>query len=120
MRICSVMEGRLAAFRCEKGIAARLDGKYPAESLTGNRKRARVKMPREPHVNGHGVKKRGLSNERACVLCGVNELGDCFCRLVGRGKATVDEVRAGIAGVDLRGAVAGTDKPDSYCRAADY
>lgn len=114
MRVCSVMESRLAPFRCSPGTSVQIDEKYPSESLTGNRDRARVKMPREPHANGHGVAKRGLSKLKACVLTGVNDLGDCFCRLVGRGKAGNDEVSAGIEGIPLAGAVVSTDDLRSY------
>ena len=114
MRVCSVMGSVLAPFRCSPGTSVQVDEKYPNESLSGNRERARVKMPREAHANGHGVSRRGLSKEKACVLTGVNDLGDCFCRLVGRGKAGRDQVRAGIAGVLLAGAVVSTDLLGSY------
>lgn len=112
MRACSVMESRLAPFRCDEGTSVQVDEKYPNESLSGNRDRARARMPREPHANGHGVTTKGLSGLKACVPAGVNDLGDCFCRLVGRGKAGKDEVRAGIAGVPLAGAVVSTDGLD--------
>jgi transposase-like protein len=79
MRVCSVMESRLAPFRCDRGTSVQIDEKYPNESLSGHRGRARVKMPRAPHENGHGVRLRGISGEKACVLTGVNDLGDCFC-----------------------------------------
>lgn len=114
MRVCSVMESRLAPFRCDPGTSVQIDEKYPNESLKGNRARARVKMPREPHANGHGVTVGGLSRLKACVLTGVNDLGDCFLRLVGRGKAGSAQVEAGIAGVPLAGAVVSTDLLRSY------
>ena len=114
MRVCSVMESRLAPFRCDRGTSVQIDEKYPNESLSGNRERARVKMPRAPHVNGHGVRLRGISCEKACVLTGVNDLGDCFCRLVGRGKAGIAQVRDGIEGIALAGAVVSTDELSSY------
>lgn len=114
MRVLSVMASRLAPFRCDPGTSARIDEKRPNESLSGNRDRARVKMPRAPHANGHGVTKRGLSKEKACVLTGASDLGDCFCRLVGRGKAGSEQVRAGIGGVPLAGATVSTDLLASY------
>lgn len=113
MRVCSVMGSRLAPFRCSPGTSVQIDEKYPNESLTGNRDRARVKMPREPHANGHGVSTPGLSRLKACVLTGVNDLGDCFCRLVGRGKAGCAQVGAGIEGITLAGAVVSTDELSS-------
>ena len=114
MRVCSVMESRLAPFRCDRGTSVQIDEKYPNESLSGHRGRARVKMPRAPHENGHGVRLRGISGEKACVLTGVNDLGDCFCRLVGRGRPGTAQVRAGIEGVALAGAVVSTDELGSY------
>ena len=114
MRVCSVMESRLAPFRCSPGTSVQIDEKYPNESLSGNRDRARVRMPREPHANGHGVNVRGISKLKACVLAGVNDLGDCFCRLVGRGRAGCEQVRSGIEGVPLAGAVVSTDELSSY------
>ena len=114
MRACSVMGSRLAPFRCDPGTSVQIDEKYPNESLKGNRDRARVKMPREPHANGHGVRRHGLSKLKACVLTGVNDLGDCFCRLVGRGRPGRAGVEAGIAGVPLAGAVVSTDGLNAY------
>ena len=116
MRACSAMEARLAPFRCAPGTAVQIDEKYLNESLGGNRDRARTKMPRAAHVNGHGVTKRGISGEKACVVTGVNELGDCFCRLVGRGRAGVEQIKAGIEGVPLDGAAVSTDMLSAYVR----
>ena len=116
VRVCSVMESRLAPFRCDRGTSAQIDEKYPNESLSGNRDRSRAKVPREPHVNGHGVTKRGLSKLKACMLAGVNDLGDCLCRLAGRGRAGRAQVEAGIKGVPPAGAVVSTDDLSSYVR----
>ena len=57
------------------------------ESLSGDRSRPGAEpMPREPRAHGGGVRLHGLSGEKVCVVCGANDLGDCFCELAGRGR----------------------------------
>ena len=114
MRVCDVMRSRTAPFRCDEGTGVQIDEKRLNESLSGNRALARVGMPRPPRRDGHGVTTYGLSKEKACVVTGVNELGDCFCRLVGRGKPGRDQVRAAIEGVPLAGASVSTDWCSAY------
>ena len=114
MRVCEVMRNVLAPFRGGTGLSVQIDEKYLNESFAGNRSRARVKMPRGPHASGSSVHKRGLSKLKACVVTLVNDLGDCACEVVGRGKPSKDEVRAGIAGSDLSGSTVTTDLLASY------
>ena len=71
-------------------------------------------MPREAHASGNSVRKRGLSKLKVCVVTLVNDLGDCACEAVGRGRPTKGEVRAGIAGADLAGSEVTTDSLSSY------
>lgn len=108
MRVCEVMRNALAPFRGGAGLSVQMDEKYLNESFAGNRDRARVKMPREAHASGNSVRKRGLSKLKVCVFTLVNDLGDCACGVVGRGRPSKDEVAAGIAGADLAGSSATT------------
>ena len=71
-------------------------------------------MPREAHANGNSVHRRGLSKLKACVVTLVNDLGDCACEVVGRGKPTRGEVERGIGGCDLGGSTVTTDSLASY------
>ena len=114
MRVCEVMRNVLAPFRGGVGLSVQIDEKYLSESFCGNRDRARVKMPRQAHANGNSVHKRGLSKLKACVVTLVNDLGDCACEVVGRGKPTRGEVKAGIEGCDLEGSTVTTDSLASY------
>ena len=114
MRVCEVMRNVLAPFRGGDGLSVQIDEKYLSESLCGNRDRARVGMPREAHANGSSVHKRGLSKLKVCVVTLVNDLGDCACEAVGRGKPSKEEVRAGIRGADLSGSSVTTDSLASY------
>ena len=114
MRVCEVMRNVLAPFRGGDGLSVQIDEKYLSESFCGNRGRARVKMPREAHASGNSVRRRGLSKLKACVVTLVNDLGDCACEVVGRGKPTRGEVERGIGGCDLGGSTVTTDSLASY------
>ena len=81
MRACEVMRSRLTGMR--EGHAMQVDGMFLNESLSGDRSRPGAgPMPREPRAHGGGVRLHGLSGEKVCVVCGANDLGDCFCELV--------------------------------------
>ena len=73
-------------------------------------------MPREAHRNGHGVRSRGVSSLKVSVVTVVNDLGDCTAALAGRGRPSVDEVRAGVAPADVSGSAVSTDDLASYVR----
>ena len=104
MRVLEVMRSQLQPMRHGEGVSVQADELYLNESLSGNRGLARDPMPRRPHANGHGVSARGISSMKACVACVVNDLGDCTCTLVGRGRPGVEEVRAGLAPAEVGGA----------------
>lgn len=116
-RMCEVMASRLAAFRVEKGTSCQVDGTLLDENLSGNwGKSSTFEMPRKPHKNGKGVKIRGVSNLKVCVLCGVNDLGDVFCELSNRGRATSGDIGRALAGKIAEGSIVSTDKHKSYPR----
>lgn len=114
-RMCEVMASRLAAFRVERGTSCQVDGTLLDENLSGNWKKSSVfEMPRKPHKNGKGVKVRGISNLKICVLCGVNDLGDVFCELSNRGRATGEDIERVLSGKIAEGSIVSTDKHRSY------
>ena len=79
MRVCEVMGRRLLPLR---GESFEVDGTYFHGSLPGDHARSGwFGLGREPHRTGHDAGSAGLG-KKACVLCGVSELGDCFCELV--------------------------------------
>lgn len=74
MRVCEVMGRRLLPLR---GESFEVDGTYLHDSLPGDHSRSGwFELGREPHRTGHEADKG------TCVLCGVSELGDCFCEVV--------------------------------------
>lgn len=114
MRVPEVMRSQLQPMRHGEGVSAQADELYLNESLSGNRGRARDAMPREPHRNGHGVRSRGTSSLKVHVVTVVNDLGDCTARLAGRGRPTVDGVRAGLGPADVSGSDVATDDLQAY------
>ncbi|MGO5316117.1 IS1595 family transposase [Paraeggerthella hominis] len=91
MRVCEVMGRRLLPLR---GESFEVDGTYFHESLPGNHSRSPwFELPREAHRTGRDAGSEGLA-KKACVLCGVSELGDCFCELIdgAEDKASVSVV----------------------------
>ena len=118
MRICEVMKHNLMAFRVEVARPTEIDGMYLNESLCGNWNRSNsFSMPRPSHINGCGVKARGISNEKICVVCGVNDLGDCFCELTSRGRATAADLYDVLKGKVGNASIVLTDKHRSYIKA---
>ena len=116
-RMCEVMASRLAAFRVEKGTSCQVDGTFLNENLSGNWGRSSTfEMPRERHENGKGVKVRGISNLKVCVLCGATDLGDVFCELSNRGRATGGDIERVLSGKIAEGSIVSTDKHKSYPR----
>ena len=113
-RVLEVMRSQLQPMRHGEGVSAQADEPYLNESLSGSRDRARVAMPREPHRNGHGVRSRGISSLKVSVVTVVNDLGDCTAALAGRGRPSVDEVRAGVAPADVEGSEVSTDALAAY------
>lgn len=113
MRACEVMGRRLLPLR---GDSFEVDGTYLHESMPGNHSRSRwFDLGRRPHRTGHDAGSAGLA-KGVCVLCGVSELGDCFCELA----EAEDSADIGIVlGAKLpAGCSVATDGWRSYSRAA--
>ena len=85
IRLCEAMERCVPEFRHGASVSVEADGTCLTESLKGNRKRARLKMPREAHDSGHCVHERGISSGKVCIACAANSLGDCWLGICGRG-----------------------------------
>lgn len=118
MRVREVMSGTLQPAR--KGTF-HLDGTLVGDGLSGNHERSpMLEMPRRAHRNGRDGRRdrKGRSKEQVVVECGVNEYGDCFCEICGRGSAGAGEL-AGCPGAHVpEGSKVVTDGHPSYGFAA--
>lgn len=111
MRVCEVMAARTPEPRAG---TFHVDECLVRENLSGDRRRAFFPMPREPHRNGQDGRRgqRGRSRRSFCVVCGVNELGDCFCDLGPRGAIGAgDAGMAALARVPAGSVVVTDDNP---------
>lgn len=115
-RVCEVMRSRLQPFR--KCAACQVDGLVVEENLSGNHSRSvSFDMPRKRHRSGSDGHSRGISNEKVCVMTGVNEYGDEFAVLCCRGRESSKDVHAALEGLVSNDTEISTDMHKSYPRA---
>jgi transposase-like protein len=110
MRVCEVMasrtpEPRLGTFH--------VDAMLVRENLSGNLGRSRRGLPRGRHRNGRDGRSKARM-ERIAVVCGVNELGDCFCDASSRGAETSAGVLSSMCGRVPAGCTVVSDGSKSY------
>ena len=95
-----------------------LDGTVEADetffdvSYKGNHKN--FELPREPHKRGHSVRTKGLSSEKVCVPCAVNEAGFSYARPGKTGKVSSDCIRKIFEGIISPDAILCTDNEKAY------
>ena len=118
-RACEVIASRLEAFRPVGEV--QVDGKYFAESLTGNHSRpaghdgaGAFEMPRLRHRRGSDVHLRGISRLQICVVTGINELGDVVAQVCCRGQASEADMLGVLRGRAGAGATVKTDGKREY------
>ena len=99
MRLFEVMQAALGAFRYGPSVSCQKIGIYIGESLTGNRARPNIQMPREAHTHGHVVHCCGISNKKVCVECCAYDLGDEYAILCGRGRPEDGKLTDALSGI---------------------
>ena len=71
-------------------------------------------LPRKPHKRGHSIKTKGLSSEKVCVPCAINETGLSYARPGKLGKVSSDCIRKIFSGVISPEATLCTDNEKAY------
>ena len=95
-----------------------LDGTVEADetffdvSYKGNHKS--FSLPRKPHKRSHSVRTRGLSAEKVCVPCAVNETGLSYAKPGKLGKVSSDCIQKIFEGVISPEATLCTDNEKAY------
>lgn len=117
-RLCEVMGAHLPTFRSAGRL--QMDSIYFSENLSGNHNLSQSHpMPRLPHKSGKSIHKRGISNEKVCVICGINDFGDEFLELCCRGREGIKDVMSTTRPYLNRYSVVTTDDHTSYPKALD-
>lgn len=114
MRVCEVMERRTSPARAG---TFHVDATMIRENLSGNHSRSGFfRMPRKPHRNGRDGRRGagGRSKKSFCVVCGINEQGDCFCRADARGAEGAGELGLLLMAEVPAGSTIVTDGHNSY------
>ena len=112
-RVLEAISLAMPPFRSSAGDGMQVDETYLRESFSGNRKHAECGIPRAAHKRHERVGNR----EQACVLTGVNDAGDMFFELAGRGNIDEERAEAFLDGKVESGAIVSTDGSRAYPRA---
>lgn len=115
-RICEIMGASLPDFRSD--VPMQIDSTYITENFSGNYNNSlSFDLPRNIHKSGSDMRTCGISSQKICVICGINDLGDTFCEIAARGREDFDEVAQCLKYfVDTNSSVS-TDGYQSYSRA---
>ena len=109
-RLLEALYKRLPSFQVESGCGAELDECFFRESFKGNHGRSSTGIPRK-------ARKRPQSsdnNEKICVLTGINDAGDIFYEVAGRGGLSEDAARIILSDKLAKGAIISTDGAHVY------
>ena len=114
-RLCEAMGAMLAGFRSGPGRRCQVDETSFSESLSGNWRRSSTrKMPRKPHRSGKDAGRGWRRSDKVQVVCGANDLGDCFCELAARAEVKCGDVLRVLRGRIGPGGVVETDDNSAY------
>lgn len=109
-RILECMAQSMPVFRSAAGDEMQIDECYFRESFKGNRRNAPYDIPRKARHRSF----RRDSCEEICVLTGINDAGDLFFELAGRGNTTRERAVRYLEGKIASGAIVATDKAHAY------
>lgn len=109
-RVLECIAQNMPAFRSAAGDGMQVDECYLRESFKGNRKNAECGIPRKARRRPGGIDQR----EQICVLTGVNDAGDFFFEMAGRGNITEERAAAYLEGKVASGAIVATDGARAY------
>ena len=92
-RLLEVAATFAGTFSVAEGCGCELDETYFPESFKGNHRRGSFELPRRAHHRGRQRRKRGLSKEQICIMSGVNDSGESFLDMAGRGSLSSQRAR---------------------------
>lgn len=69
-----------------------VDETYFSVSYKGNQNSDKITIPRKSHRRGGENHKKGLSDEKVCVVCGLDDEGNCIARIAGRATPSYERL----------------------------
>ena len=116
-RVLQALRSHVPSFEVKDGMSCQLDGIYFDESFKGvSLKNYGGAMPRPPRHSSSAGAKRGISDDKVCVLTGVNDMGDFYYDVACRGAMTVGIAESLLESRICEGAIVNTDKHRAYAR----
>jgi len=112
-RLLEAIAKSMPAFRAEAGIGMELDECYLKESFKGNHDLADCGIPRKTHRRTTACDP----SEKICVLTGINDAGDIFFEIAGRGNLCHGTAEEMLSDKLAKGAIVSTDGAYAYKRA---
>lgn len=113
-RIMEALWKHIPSFEVREGCGAQLDETFFRENFKGNHTRGSFELPRPARKRGNQNHKRGISNEQICVLTGINDAGDMFYEIAGRGRLNSGVALSLLEDKIGEGAIVSTDRLNSY------
>lgn len=97
---------------------AQADETYFSVSYKGNHAKSNFKLPRKAHKRGESDEKRGISKDKACVLCSVNLDGLSIGMISNLGRPCVNDLEAVFDNRIEKGSILVTDSFRGYSKLA--
>ena len=113
IRTLEALTRNIPSFEVKSDCGAVLDEIYFTESFKGVSFKNLGEIPREPRERG-GSDKRGISNDKICVITGVNDNGDVFYDVACRGAMTHDVSKEVLEDKISEGSIITTDSHRVY------
>lgn len=75
-----------------------VDETFTHSNFKGNYNEETFVLPREPHKRGGEVHQKGLSKEQVCVVCALDDEGNCIAHVTGTGSPDITDIEMGLDG----------------------
>lgn len=113
IRMLEALTRNLPSFEVKSDCGAQIDEIYFTESFKGVSFKNIGEIPRAPRRTG-GSPKKGISNDKICVVTGVNDNGDFFYEVACRGAMSGDVAEKVLMDKIGEGAIITTDNHRAY------
>ena len=107
-KILDALQNMMSEVRLNGVVEA--DETFTAVSYKGQKN----KIPRESHKRGTKAEKRGLSEEKVCIPCGINMNGLSIAKISNLGKPTWKDLQSVLGGKVDKGSILVTDSFRGY------
>lgn len=113
-RLCEAAFNEIPSFQIKGNTEMQIDEMYIAESFKGKAFKKLKWKPRKAKKRGSGHGPAGTSNNKICIVTGVNDTGDMFYDIPCRGRPGCDDLTRAMESKVSEGAIVNTDMLRGY------